>query len=130
MIAACIGEGGSGGALALGVGNRVLMMENAVYSVISPESCAAIVWRDSGKAALAANALKLTAVDLKDLGLVDEIVPEPQNGAQEDPEQAAALLGDALERNLASLATQSADKLVTGRHQKFRSIGSFFEDVH
>ncbi len=130
VIAACIGEGGSGGALALGVGNRVLMMENAVYSVISPESCAAIVWRDSGKAALAANALKLTAVDLKDLGLVDEIVPEPQDGAQEDPEQAAALLGDALERNLASLAAQSAEELVAGRHQKFRSIGSFFEDVH
>lgn len=129
LIAACIGEGGSGGALALGVGNRVLMMENAVYSVISPESCAAIVWRDSGKAELAANALKMTAVDLKDLGLVDEIVPEPQGGAHEDLDQAATLLGDALERNLELLAAQSADELVEGRYEKFRSMGSFFEDV-
>ena len=129
LIAACIGEGGSGGALALGVGNRVLMMENAVYSVISPESCAAIVWRDSGKAELAANALKMTAVDLRDLGLVDEIVSEPQGGAHEDLDQAAALLGDALERNLELLAAQSADELVEGRYEKFRSMGSFFEDV-
>ncbi len=129
LIAACIGEGGSGGALALGVGNRVLMMENAVYSVISPESCAAIVWRDSGKAELAANALKMTAVDLKDLGLVDEIVPEPRGGAHEDLDQAATLLGDALERNLELLAAHSADELVEGRYAKFRSMGSFFEDV-
>ena len=129
LIAACIGEGGSGGALALGVGNRVLMMENAVYSVISPESCAAIVWRDSGKAELAASALKMTAVDLKDLGLVDEIVSEPRGGAHEDLDQAATLLGDALERNLELLAAQSADELVEGRYEKFRSMGSFFEDV-
>ena len=129
LITACIGEGGSGGALALGVGNRVLMMENAVYSVISPESCAAIVWRDSGKAELAASALKMTALDLKDLGLVDEIVPEPQHGAHEDVDEAAILLGDALERNLEALAAQSADELVEGRYQKFRSMGSFFEDV-
>lgn len=129
LIAICIGEGGSGGALALGMGNRVLMMENAVYSVISPESCAAIVWRDSGKAELAANALKLTAMDLRDLGLVDEIIPEPQDGAHEDVDQAATLLGDALERSLEALAAQSADELVEGRHEKFRSMGSFFEDV-
>ena len=129
LIAACIGEGGSGGALALGVGNRVLMMENAVYSVISPESCAAIVWRDSGKAELAASALKMTAVDLKELGLVDEIVSEPNNGAHEDLDQAATLLGDALERNLELLAAHSADELVEGRYAKFRSMGSFFEDV-
>ena len=129
LIAACIGEGGSGGALALGVGNRVLMMENAVYSVISPESCAAIVWRDSGKAELAASALKMTAVDLKELGLVDEIVSEPKNGAHEDLDQAATLLGDALERNLELLAAHSGDELVEGRYAKFRSMGSFFEDV-
>ena len=129
LITACIGEGGSGGALALGVGNRVLMMENAVYSVISPESCAAIVWRDSGKAELAASALKMTAMDLRELGLVDEIVPEPQDGAHEDVDQAAILLGDALERNLEALAGQSADELVEGRYEKFRSMGSFFEDV-
>ena len=129
LITACIGEGGSGGALALGVGNRVLMMENAVYSVISPESCAAIVWRDSGKAELAASALKMTATDLRELGLVDEIVPEPQDGAHEDVDQAAILLGDALERNLEALAAQSAEELVEGRYEKFRSMGSFFEDV-
>ena len=129
LIAACIGEGGSGGALALGVGNRVLMMENAVYSVISPESCAAIVWRDSGKAELAASALKMTAVDLKDLGLVDEIVSEPENGAHEDLDQAAKLLGDALERNFELLAGHSADELVEGRYEKFRGMGSFFEEV-
>ena len=129
LITACIGEGGSGGALALGVGNRVLMMENAVYSVISPESCAAIVWRDSGKAELAASALKMTAMDLRELGLVDEIVPEPQDGAHEDVDQAAILLGDALERNLEALAAQSAEELVEGRYEKFRSMGSFFEDV-
>ena len=105
------------------------MMENAVYSVISPESCAAIVWRDSGKAELAASALKMTAVDLKELGLVDEIVSEPNNGAHEDLDQAATLLGDALERNLELLAVQSADELVEGRYAKFRSMGSFFEDV-
>ncbi len=129
LITACIGEGGSGGALALGVGNRVLMMENAVYSVISPESCAAIVWRDSGKAELAASALKMTAMDLRELGLVDEIIPEPQDGAHEDVDEAAILLGDALERNLEALAAQSADELVEGRYEKFRSMGSFFEDV-
>ncbi len=129
LITACIGEGGSGGALALGVGNRVLMMENAVYSVISPESCAAIVWRDSGKAELAASALKMTAMDLKELGLVDEIIPEPQDGAHEDVDEAAILLGDALERNLEALTAQSADDLVEGRYEKFRSMGSFFEDV-
>ncbi|MXY71240.1 MAG: acetyl-CoA carboxylase carboxyltransferase subunit alpha [Acidobacteriia bacterium] len=129
LVTACIGEGGSGGALALGMGNRVLMMENAVYSVISPESCAAIVWRDSGKAELAANALKLTAVDLRDLGLVDEIIREPQDGAHEDVDQAAILLGDALERSLEALAAQSADELVEGRYEKFRRMGSFFENV-
>lgn len=129
LVTACIGEGGSGGALALGMGNRVLMMENAVYSVISPESCAAIVWRDSGKAELAANALKLTAVDLRDLGLVDEIIREPQDGAHEDVDQAAILLGDALERSLEALAAQSADELVESRYEKFRRMGSFFENV-
>lgn len=129
LVAACIGEGGSGGALALGVGNRVLMLENSVYSVISPESCAAIVWRDSGKAELAAEALKLTAGDLKDLGLVDEIVPEPSGGAQNDADEAARLLGDALVRNLTEIASLDAGKLVEHRHAKFRSMGGFFEEA-
>ena len=89
VLVVCIGEGGSGGALALGVGNTVLMMENAVYSVISPESCAAIIYRDSGKAEQAAAALRLTAEDLQTLGLIDGIIPEPPGGANEDPEAAS-----------------------------------------
>jgi len=93
IVAVCIGEGGSGGALGIGVGNRVLMFENAVYSVISPESCAAIVWRDSQQAEKAATALKLTAPDLLRLGLVDEVIPEPPGGAQEDYDAAAQALG-------------------------------------
>ena len=129
FVAACIGEGGSGGALALGVGNRVLMLENSVYSVISPESCAAIVWRDSGKAELAAEALKLTAKHLEKLGLVDEIVPEPPGGAQSDVDLAAKLLGDALVRNLEDLAGMSVDQLVDDRYAKFRAMGGFFKDA-
>ena len=86
VVVVCIGEGGSGGALALGVGNTILMLENAVYSVISPESCAAIIYRDAGKAEQAAAALRLTAEDLQSLALIDEIIPEPPGGAQEDPE--------------------------------------------
>src|SRR5215467_6479509 len=92
VVVVCIGEGGSGGALALGVGNTVLMLENAVYSVISPESCAAIIYRDSAKAEQAAAALKLTAEDLRGLGLIDCIVPEPPGGAQENPDSAAEML--------------------------------------
>jgi acetyl-CoA carboxylase carboxyl transferase subunit alpha len=126
VVVTCIGEGGSGGALALGVGNVVLMLENAVYSVISPESCAAIVWRDAGRAALAAEALKLTAQDLKQLGLVDEIVPEPENGAHTDPDAAALLLRDALERTLNRLCPLPATDLVAQRHQRFRQMGNFF----
>jgi acetyl-CoA carboxylase carboxyl transferase subunit alpha len=126
VVVTCIGEGGSGGALALGVGNVVLMLENAVYSVISPESCAAIVWRDAGRAALAAEALKLTAQDLQHLGLVDEIVPEPDNGAHTDPDAAALLLRDALERTLNRLCPLPAADLVAQRHQRFRQMGNFF----
>ncbi len=129
FVAACIGEGGSGGALALGVGNRVLMLENSVYSVISPESCAAIVWRDSGKAELAAEALKLTASNLKELGLVDEIVSEPPGGAQNDADLSAQLLSDALVRNLDDLRKMSPKELVDDRYAKFRAMGGFFKDV-
>lgn len=127
VVAVCIGEGGSGGALALGVGNRVLMLENAIYSVISPESCAAIVWRDSAKAELAAGALKLTAGDLGDLGLVDGIVPEPAGGAHEDADAAAEMLGSALDESLKSLRGLSAEQLVEDRYRKFRKMGGFFE---
>ncbi len=126
VIVTCIGEGGSGGALALGVGNVVLMLENAVYSVISPESCAAIVWRDAGRAALAAEALKLTAQDLQRLGLVDEIVPEPPHGAHTDPDAAALFLREALERTLHRLCPLPAADLVAQRHHRFRQMGNFF----
>ena len=127
LVAVCIGEGGSGGALALGVGNRVLMLENAIYSVISPESCAAIVWRDSAKAELAAGALKLTAGDLGELGLVDGIVPEPAGGAHEDADAAAEMLGAALDESLTSLRGLSPERLVEDRYRKFRKMGGFFE---
>ena len=129
VICACIGEGGSGGALAIGVGNAVLILENGVYSVISPESCAAIVWRDAAQAALAAEALKLTAPDLLELGMVDEIVAEPAEGAHTDWDEAARLLGDAIERNLAALDGVEGTSLREARYQKFRAIGSFFADI-
>jgi acetyl-CoA carboxylase carboxyl transferase subunit alpha len=126
VIAVCIGEGGSGGALALGVGNRVCMLENAVYSVISPEGCASIIWRDSAKAALAAEALKLTAPDLERLGLIDEIIPEPPGGAHEDPDGAAQLLKASLCKGLAELSRLTASELVQQRYTKFRKMGNFF----
>jgi len=129
IVVTCIGEGGSGGALALGVGNRILILENAVYSVISPESCAAIVWHDSSKAELAAEALKLTAEDLIGLKLVDRIVAEPGGGAHADYDGAAARLGDALDATLAELKDLSGDELVEDRFQKFRVMGNFFEEV-
>ena len=126
VITVCIGEGGSGGALALGVGNRVLMLENAVYSVISPESCAAIIWRDSTKAELAAAALKLTAEELVKLGLIDAIVSEPPGGAHEDMDGAARLLSDSLVQALDGLAKMSTDQIVDQRYAKFRHMGNFF----
>lgn len=126
VVVICIGEGGSGGALALGVGNTVLMLENAVYSVISPESCAAIIYRDSGKAEQAAAALRLTAPDLKSLGLIDEIVPEPPGGAHEDPAAAAENLRQHLRRSLHELAALGPRQLVDHRYAKFREMGNFF----
>jgi acetyl-CoA carboxylase carboxyl transferase subunit alpha len=129
VVCVCIGEGGSGGALALGVGNHVLMMENAVYSVISPESCAAIIWRDSTKAELAAAALRMTAEDLKELALIDGIIPEPSGGAHEDPDGAAQCLKLALQKSLAELTRLSADELVQQRYTKFRKMGNFFTQL-
>ena len=126
VVVVCIGEGGSGGALALGVGNTVLMMENAVYSVISPESCAAIIYRDSGKAEQAAAALKLTAPDLLELGLIDGIIPEPPGGAQEDPDAAAESLRQHLRSSLSELDGLSPDQLVQHRYAKFHKMGNFF----
>ena len=126
VVVVCIGEGGSGGALALGVGNLVMMMENAVYSVISPESCASIIYRDAGKGEQAAASLKLTAEDLRRLGLIDEIVPEPPGGAQEDPAAAAENLRSAVRKGLDSLAAMSPQELVDHRYAKFRAMGNFF----
>jgi acetyl-CoA carboxylase carboxyl transferase subunit alpha len=126
VVVVCIGEGGSGGALALGVGNTVLMLENAVYSVISPESCASIIYRDSGKAELAAGALRMTAEDLLELGLVDGIVPEPAGGAHADPAGAAENLRLALRESLEDLAGLSGDELVSHRYAKFRKMGNTF----
>ena len=127
VISVCIGEGGSGGALGLGVGNHVYMLENAVYSVISPESCAAIIWRDSTRAEEAAAALRLTAEDLVRLGLVDGIIPEPPGGAHEDYDEAARLLKIQLLRSLAELSRLSPDETVQKRYQKFRKMGNFFQ---
>ena len=126
VIAVCIGEGGSGGALALGVGNAVLMLENAVYSVISPESCAAIIYRDSGKAEQAAAALRLTAEDLQIFGLIDGIVPEPPGGAHENVEVAADNLRPHLRRYLDEFAGLDPGQLVEHRYAKFRKMGNFF----
>jgi acetyl-CoA carboxylase carboxyl transferase subunit alpha len=126
VLVVCIGEGGSGGALALGVGNTVLMLENAVYSVISPESCAAIIYRDSAKAEQAAAALRLTAEDLKELGLIDGIIPEPEGGAQENPDAAAEFLQQHLTTRLAELDDLDRDQIVEHRYAKFRRMGNFF----
>jgi acetyl-CoA carboxylase carboxyl transferase subunit alpha len=126
VITICIGEGGSGGALALGVGNQVMMLENAIYSVISPESCAAIIWRDSTKAELAAAALRLTAEELLKLGLIDGVVSEPPGGAHEDAAAAAGLLSCSLIQALDSLTKLSSDQLVEQRYTKFRHMGNFF----
>jgi acetyl-CoA carboxylase carboxyl transferase subunit alpha len=126
VVTLVIGEGGSGGALALGVGNQVFMMENAVYSVISPESCAAIIWRDSAKAELAAAALRLTAEDLLKFGLVDGIIPEPPGGAQDDLAGAAERVGKQLHQALEELGKLSPEELVEQRFMKYRRMGNFF----
>ena len=126
LIAVCIGEGGSGGALALGVANLVFMLENSVYSVITPESCASIIYRDSGKAEQAAAALKLAAPDMLGLGLIDGIIPEPAAGAHEDHDEAARLVKDQLVRSLRELSALSPNEIVQRRYEKFRKMGNFF----
>jgi len=127
IIAAVIGEGGSGGALGIGVADRVLILENAYYSVISPEACSAILWRDRRHAPEAAEALKLTAQDLLKLNVVDEIVDEPEGGAHRDYETAATNLGRALRRNLEHLKGTEVDELLKKRYKKFRKLGNFAE---
>ncbi len=127
IIVTITGEGGSGGALAIAVGDRVNILENAFYSVISPEGCAAIMWRNSAKAETAAAALKISARELKELGLVDEIVPEPDAGAHTDHEAAARLLDGVLERNMIELTGLLPDDLIRKRYDKFRQMGQFFD---
>jgi acetyl-CoA carboxylase carboxyl transferase subunit alpha len=122
-----IGVGGSGGALAIAVADRVLMMENAVYSVISPEGCASIMWRDASKKDLAAEAMKITAKDLSELGCIDGIIPEPPGGAHKDHAQAAELLDSALQQNLAAVKRLPVAELLETRYQKFRNMAQFFQ---
>src|SRR2546426_4542644 len=125
IITAITGEGGSGGALAIAVADRVLMMENAIYSVISPEGCASIMWRDASKKELAAQALRITATDLAQLGCVDDIVREPEGGAHLDYEAAAGLLDAALHKHLTELRKSSIQELVASRYNKFRHMAQF-----
>ena len=127
IIVTVTGEGGSGGALAIAVGDRVNILENGFYSVISPEGCASIIWRDSTKAETAAIAMKIMSSDLKDLGIVDEIIPEPDGGAHGDHEGAAKLLGDVLERQLLVLTNQARKDLLDARYEKFRHMCQFFD---
>jgi acetyl-CoA carboxylase carboxyl transferase subunit alpha len=126
IISVIIGEGGSGGALAIAIADRVLMLENAIYSVISPESCAAIMWRDVSKKQLAAEALRITAQDVSELGCIDGIIPEPEGGAQTDHEAAAALLDAALQQHLANLKAIPIAQLLSCRYDKFRRMAQFF----
>jgi|SRR5208337_2449465 len=127
VIVTVTGEGGSGGALAIAVGDRVNILENGFYSVISPEGCASIIWRDSTKAETAAIAMKIMATDLRDLGIIDEIIPEPDGGAHSDYDGAAKLLGDVLERQLLVLCSHSPRELVHDRYEKFRRMCQFFD---
>jgi acetyl-CoA carboxylase carboxyl transferase subunit alpha len=126
VVVTITGEGGSGGALAVAVGDRILMLENSVYSVISPEGCASILWRDAGKAEIAAEALKITATDLLEIKLIDEIVPEPEGGAHLDHAGAARLLDPVLARMLDDLSRLTPQQLVNQRYEKFRRMGQFF----
>ncbi|HSR67460.1 MAG TPA: acetyl-CoA carboxylase carboxyltransferase subunit alpha [Acidobacteriota bacterium] len=129
IIASVIGEGGSGGALAIGVADRVLMLENSIYSVISPESCSAILWKDQDHAKEAAENLRLTADHLKRFGIIDEVVPEPSGGAHEDWDEAAELLSKALVKNLQALQEMTVEERLEERYQKFRKMGAFVEEV-
>src|SRR6202162_2075395 len=127
IVVTVTGEGGSGGALAIAVGDRVNILENSFYSVISPEGCASIIWRDSTKAETAAAAMKITPKDLKELGIVDEIVPEPEGGAHMDHEAAARFLDEVLDRQLVALTNQPVRDLVDARYEKFRKMGQYFD---
>ncbi|HYX30347.1 MAG TPA: acetyl-CoA carboxylase carboxyltransferase subunit alpha [Pyrinomonadaceae bacterium] len=125
VLVTVIGEGGSGGALAIGVGDQVLMLENSIYSVISPEGCAAILWKDSSQAARAAEGLKLTARDLHSGGIVDRVVEEPKGGAQNSHDEAARLLDAVLSSSLAESSTRTVEERLTRRYQKLRKLGKW-----
>ncbi|MGH7254340.1 MAG: acetyl-CoA carboxylase carboxyl transferase subunit alpha, partial [Nitrospirales bacterium] len=125
IVSVVIGEGGSGGALALGVADRVLMLEHTIYSVISPEGCAAILWNDPSKAEEAAASLKMTAPDLLKLGVIDEVLPEPLGGAHRDPQAVAGRLGKAIDLHLAQLQEFSREDLLARRERKYRQMGVF-----
>ena len=127
ILATVIGVGGSGGALAIAVADRVLMMENSIYSVISPEGCAAIMWRDATKKELAAEAMRITANDLSELGCIDDIVPEPEGGAHRDYEAAANLLDVSLQKHLSELKKIPRQDLIVSRYNKFRTMAQFFK---
>jgi acetyl-CoA carboxylase carboxyl transferase subunit alpha len=127
IVAAVIGEGGSGGALGIGVGNKILLLENAYYSVITPEGCAAILWKDRAFSAKAAESLRLTAKDLKELGIIDEIVREPLGGAHKDFDAAAEFLKKALKKNITDLEKLSPQEIKENRYQKYRKMGVFTE---
>jgi acetyl-CoA carboxylase carboxyl transferase subunit alpha len=127
IVTTITGEGGSGGALAIAVADRVLMMENSVYAVISPEGCASIMWRDPTKKELAAQAMRITADDLKELGCIDDIVPEPEGGAHADHDAAALLLDAALQRHLSDLKKGKVKDLLDSRYTKFRNMAQFLQ---
>jgi acetyl-CoA carboxylase carboxyl transferase subunit alpha len=127
IVVVVTGEGGSGGALAIGIGDRILMMEHAIYSVISPEGCAAILWKDQAEVQKAASALRLTAQNLLQLGVIDEIIPEPLGGAHMDPNQAIRTVGSAIRKALVELRRIKRDELPRRRFAKFRTLGQFIE---
>ena len=129
FIAAITGEGGSGGALAIAVADRVLMQENSIYSVISPEGCASIMWRDAGKKDIAAAALRITAKDNLEMGFCDEVIPEPPGGAQHDYDTAAASLAEAFERHVPDLERQPIQQLLDERSKKFRNMAQYYQMV-
>jgi len=129
FVAVITGEGGSGGALAIAVADRVLMQENSIYSVISPEGCASIMWRDSAKKDIAAAALRITAKDNLEMGFCDEVIPEPPGGAQNDYDGAAASLAEALEKHLSELERLPLQQLLDGRYKKFRTMAQYYQTV-
>jgi len=128
ILTIIIGEGGSGGALAIGIGDRILMLENSVYSVISPEGCAAILWKDGKKGDIAADSLKLTGKDLDRLGIVDEVIKEPLGGAHRNPQKMAESLKEAIERHLSQIEKIDFDTLLKTRYEKYRKMGAFLDN--